>query len=241
MLVAECTSTNDLAATQADQGAPNGFTVIAERQTAGRGREGRQWFSPDGGIWMTTLIRPGRLDEVSALPITAAIATSTATNHVCKVQSRVRWPNDIMLNERKVAGVIVEAKTKGPNLVHALIGTGLNANFQFSRIDPIHDRAISLLDVLGTDISREKLIASILNEMEGLYNTLTSGATETILSLLNQNDWSIGRHVRVKTGSNEVVGVVDGYESLSKTRIRTPKGFEIIETSSVVSVEYESN
>ena len=77
--------------------------------------------------------------------------------------------------------------------------------------------------------------------MEELYNALASGATETIMSLLNQNDWSLGKRVRVKTGNNEVVGVVDSYESLSKTRIRTAKGFEIIETSSVVSVEYESN
>jgi BirA family biotin operon repressor/biotin-[acetyl-CoA-carboxylase] ligase len=146
-----------------------------------------------------------------------------------------------MLNERKLAGVIVEAKTKGSNLVHTLIGIGLNANFKFSRIDPIRDTAISLLDALGTNISREELIASILNEMEELYNALASGATETIMSLLNQNDWSLGKRVRVKTGNNEVVGVVDSYESLSKTRIRTAKGFEIIETSSVVSVEYESN
>ena len=241
LVVEECSSTNDLAAEKAERSATNGFTVIAEKQTAGRGREGRQWSSPPGGIWMTTLIRPHDFEEVSALPLIGALATSMATNFTLKLDSRVRWPNDVILNDRKLAGVIAETKVRGSEPIYVLLGVGVNANFQVSRTDSIREIAISLSDILGRTICREDLIASILNETEELYNLLRSGKRDRILSILGKFDCSRGTKVRVKLGDRDLAGVFGDYETLTKVRIVTTQGFETVDTGTVVSVEYKSN
>jgi BirA family biotin operon repressor/biotin-[acetyl-CoA-carboxylase] ligase len=241
MLVQECASTNDVATAKAAEGAPHGFVVIAERQTAGRGRQGRRWFSPSGGIWLTAIIRPQHHQDPSTLPLICALAITNAINQAFKVDSRVRWPNDIMLNDRKLGGVIVESKVKGTKFMHVLLGIGINANFETDQIEAVRGTAVSLLDALNAPIGREVLIASILNETERLYDLSNSTKGDRILVMLRQIDWSRGKNARIELGNHEVVGVVDGYETLSKMRIVTAQGFETVETSDVVSVEYESN
>jgi len=190
---------------------------------------------------MTCLIKPEKSEEVSSLPLTVAVATSIAANQVCMVDSRVRWPNDIMLNDRKLAGVIVEAESKGSETVYAAVGIGLNVNNLTSRIESIRETAISLTEILKTIVDRAALVASILNETERLHKLLISGNSNSILSLLRQHDWSRGKNVRVNLGNNQVVGVVDDYESLSRIRIHTRHGIETVETATAESVEYESN
>ena len=240
LLVQECISTNDVAAVKAAEGAPHGFVVIAEKQTAGRGRGQRQWFSPEGGIWLTVVIRPRNDEKFDTLPSVCALAVCNATNRTLKVNSRVRWPNDIMLDDRKLGGVLVESEVKGRKLVYALLGMGLNANFETDWIEPIRGTAVSLFDVLHFPICREALIASILNETERLYDINLAGEDE-ILAMLGQVDWSRGKKAGINLASREVIGVVEGYDTLGRMRILTADGLEIIETCDVVSVEYKSN
>jgi BirA family biotin operon repressor/biotin-[acetyl-CoA-carboxylase] ligase len=241
MLVQECRSTNDVAAVKAAEGAPHGFVVIAEKQTVGRGREGRRWFSPEGGIWLTAIVRPQNHQDLGTLPLVCALAICNAINREFKLDSRVRWPNDVMLNDRKLGGVIAESKVKGTKFMYVLLGVGLNANFETDRISAIRGTAVSLFDVLRTPICREALVGSILNETEKLYDLLNSIKGKRILAMLRKIDWSRGKNVRIKLGDRELVGVVDGYDTLSKMRILTAQGLETLDTSDVVSVEYESN
>jgi biotin-(acetyl-CoA carboxylase) ligase len=97
------------------------------------------------------------------------------------------------------------------------------------------------LDVLRSPICREALVGSILNETERLYDLSNSPNGDRILAMLMQIDWSRGKNARIKLADRELVGIVDGYDTLSKVRVRTAEGLETVETSDVVAVEYESN
>jgi len=235
----ECTSTNDVAAERANTGAPHGYTVLSEVQTSGRGREGRTWFSPKGGIWLTALLRPPfTLDPLNALPVIAAVAAAKTINSSLGVRARVRWPNDIFVDGRKLAGVLAEAKFKGNELEYALLGLGVNANFHSTTLGELSSKVTSLEDLLGSPVDREEIIALLLLEIENLYDLASSNPNGAKV-LLEELDCSNGRQVRIRLQGEEISGIMAGYESFTTVRIRTVEGpNRHVETSSVVSVEY---
>ncbi len=240
VVLEECTSTNDAAAQSALEGAPHGFTVIAEEQSAGRGRQGRVWISPKGGMWLTVLFRaPFSVGSVNALPLIGAVAIARVINSNLGVRSRVRWPNDVVVDHRKLSGVLVEAKSKGNELEYALLGMGINANFCTGAVKEIGQTSASLLEILGSPIDREPLFCSILQETERLYELLASGDLGGIMKPLLSLECSRGKRVSLRLQDRRIEGVFDNYDGLTKVCIVTPAGLpETIDTSSVVSVVY---
>lgn len=240
LIVERCDSTNDLAAKSALDGAPHGFTVIAEEQTKGRGRQGRVWLSPRGGIWMTIIIRPTTVfDVLNALPLAGALAIARAINSILNIQALVRWPNDVVVDDFKLAGVLAEARFRGNLPEFALLGLGVNANFHKSLIGATNEKSTSVLDVLGWPIDRIPLICSMLLETEQLYDSLCSGEAVDVLELLKGSESSLGRSVVVKVPGETIVGIVEDYESLTRVRISREDGSHVtVETGSVISVEY---
>jgi BirA family biotin operon repressor/biotin-[acetyl-CoA-carboxylase] ligase len=131
LVIDECTSTNDEASRIAERGARHGYTVLAEKQTHGRGRQAREWISPEGGIWMTTVLRPtSHFSHLDGLPLIGALATAVVLSSKQTVKALVRRPNDVMFQDRKLAGTMVEAKFSGNALAYALLGLGLNAKLR---------------------------------------------------------------------------------------------------------------
>jgi len=241
-IVDECGSTNDVAGKLAGEDAVRGLVVIAETQTAGRGRNGREWCSPRGGVWLSILVRPHEhLSSISVLPLVGALGIAASLSENWKVKARVRWPNDVMINKRKVAGVLVESKSKGNQLTYAVIGLGVNANCNTSKIESISNTATSLFTILGERVNREDLICAILLHIENFYESLSLSADRDILQTLRSLDCSHGNHVKVKLTDREVEGTFDDYSSLGEVRIMTADGFESIRTEAVVSVDYQSN
>ncbi len=236
-----CSSTNDVASDSARQGAPHGLTIIAEEQTAGRGRFGRQWLSPKGGIWFSIVFRDARsINICNSLALTTALAVARALESNLGVRARVRWPNDVVAYGHKIAGILVEAKSKGNELDYALLGIGINANFPTDAIKEVSEHSTSLLDLVGSPINRERMIGSILYEIEYVHEMLATSHLR-VLSLLRQMECSLGRIVSVRLQESEISGVFDGYEGLSKVRIATRGGtVQIIDTSTVISVEYRN-
>jgi len=238
----ECGSTNDVAARIAEDGAPHGAVVIAETQRAGRGRLGRTWYSPRGGVWMSVLIRPHEgLFPWESLPLIGALETAETLVVSWRVKAAVKWPNDVVVEGRKIAGTLVESKFEGNELSYATLGIGINANVDTSEVGSIRDSSTSLLTLLGTPIDREKLIIAILSRLETLYESIQATGESAALSLLADLNWSKGKHVRVRMINRDLAGCFDGYESLARVRIRTVGGLECVETSAVVSVDYESD
>jgi BirA family biotin operon repressor/biotin-[acetyl-CoA-carboxylase] ligase len=238
----QCDSTNEEAARMAEDGAPHGTVVIAETQRAGRGRFGRSWYSPRGGVWMSVIIKPRSVDSsTSSLPLIGAIAVAKTLALGWRVRAEVRWPNDVVVGGRKIAGMFVESKSKGNELTYAVLGIGLNANVDTSKAEQIRDSSTSLLMILGMPINREQLIADILFNVESLCEQLQTTGEAVALDALMELDWSRGREVKVRTVHGNLFGHFNGYETLGRTRIRTRNGLRLVESDSVLSVEYESD
>lgn len=240
--VDECGSTNDVVKGLAENGAHHGLVVIAESQTAGRGRLGRAWYSPRGGIWLSILLKGQELPaSLDSLPMVGALGIAKPLLERWRVKASVRWPNDVVVRWRKIAGVSVESKSKGNELLYAILGIGINANFDTNRIAAISGTSVSLLTILGEAVNRESLITAILSETEEMYESLLTSGGEDLVALLRELDCSRGKFVRVTSAEREVAGIVDDYESLSRVRIRTPNGLESLETNALVSVDYQSD
>jgi BirA family biotin operon repressor/biotin-[acetyl-CoA-carboxylase] ligase len=239
-IVDECSSTNDLVKVMAENGAPHGQVVIAESQTAGRGRFGRFWFSPRGGIWLSTLIRPPKeFPFLDSLPLAGALAIAKPLAEQWEVDAKVSWPNDVVVGRRKIAGVLVESKVRGNELLFVVLGVGINANVDTANYDLIHDTSTSLLSILGREIDREDLIKAVLFEAERNFESLLGSGVVDLQALLGALDGSRGRRVKVRSPQDEFAGVVDGYEGLTGIRIITPKGVVSVQTNNLLSVDYQ--
>jgi BirA family biotin operon repressor/biotin-[acetyl-CoA-carboxylase] ligase len=235
----ECTSTNDLAAQMADAGAPHGYTVLAEVQTSGRGRHGRPWLSPRGGIWLSSVFHsPPAIDSVTVLPTVAALATAKTVASISGITARVRWPNDVVVGDRKLAGVIAEAKFEGNQLKYAVVGVGINANFHSHVLGVVGSTSISLEDLLGFGVDREQVVGLLLAELENVYDWASSDLNGA-MRLLKDFDCSRERHVMIELQDEVVYGTVTGYESFANVQIKTASGScRLIETGTVRRVEY---
>ena len=241
VILEECGSTSDALKDMADE-APHGLVLIAESQTSGRGRLGRTWYSARGGIWLSILLKDQKLlPFLSALPLVGALAIAKPLEEKWGVRARVRWPNDVVVGRRKLAGVLVESTSKGNELLYVILGMGINANFDPTKIARISRTSTSLLTLLGRAVNREDLITLILFETEKMYESLRASEEEDLVGQLKELDWSRGKGVKVTTADREIVGIVDDYESLSKVRIRTRDGLESLDTSALVSVDYQSD
>ena len=167
----EVTSTNDVAKELAIIGAKEGTIVIAETQSRGKGRQGREWVSPEGGIWFSLILRPKVCPE-DALKLTLMTAAVVAkvVSDMFMLKAEIKLPNDIVINGRKVCGILTETRTKGKMVEFVVIGVGINANINLDSF-PEHLRksVTSLREELKEDINRKRFLCSLLEELEQCY------------------------------------------------------------------------
>jgi len=142
---------------------------------------------------------------------------------------------------RKIAGILVESKSKGNDLVYAVLGLGINANVDTNEIELIRDSSTSLQMLKGHPIDRVELLVNTLSEVETVYESIHSTCESSAMEVLRNLDWSRGRRVRVRTADREIVGLFDDYETFDRVRVSTGSGPERVETTAVTSVDYESD
>jgi BirA family biotin operon repressor/biotin-[acetyl-CoA-carboxylase] ligase len=210
-VVDETASTNDDLLAEARAGAAHGRVIIANHQRGGRGRVGRDWHSPPGlNLYVSALLRP-ELDDVgklTPLALVAGLAVAETARSSSKVDARVKWPNDVLIKGRKVAGILMEAAEisgEGPALV---IGIGLNVN-QTTFPPELADIATSLHIETGRTFDRSSIAARLLEQLHGRISNALGGDVETVL-----DDWSalsstIGRRVRPQDGPEGMATAVD--------------------------------
>lgn len=192
-------STNTKAKELAEEGHPSGTLVVADRQTAGKGRRGRSWESPTGiGIFMTLMLKPEiNPNNASMLTLVAAMATTRAIRRVTGVPALIKWPNDIVMNGKKVCGILTEMSAQFDYINHIVIGIGINVhNEDFS--EEIAKTASSLYLESGQHIHRASLIEAFLEEFEDVYAEYLK--TEDMEGLQKEYDAMLvnrGRQVRV--------------------------------------------
>lgn len=168
-------STMDVARREAEEGAEAGTVVMAEEQTAGRGRFGRTWVSPAGkNLYFTLVTRPS-LERLRSLSMIAPLATCLAIEDVTGLQPRIKWPNDVQLSGLKVSGMMIETELSGQDVRYSLVGIGVNVNFDIDPASEIGGIATSVKQELGRETPREELLAALLNHFESLYEQAAAG------------------------------------------------------------------
>jgi BirA family biotin operon repressor/biotin-[acetyl-CoA-carboxylase] ligase len=159
----------DVARAEAEADAPEGTIVVAEEQTAGRGRFGRGWHSPAGkNIYVTILLCP-TIERLRRLSMLVPLATALAIEEATGVTALIKWPNDVLLSGRKASGVLIDTELAGAEPRYALVGIGINVNFDIPPDSDIADIATSIKAELGHETPREPVLAALLNHTERLY------------------------------------------------------------------------
>lgn len=188
-----------------------GTIVIAEEQTQGRGRLGRNWTSPKGkGLWFSIILKPN-MDpaKISRMTLIGAAAVNEALKEL-GIESKIKWPNDIVIDGKKVCGMLTEMSCEGDAANYVVVGIGINANLDKHDFDlELQGKATSLKIVSGKEIDRNRLLASVLNHFEKLYIPFKEreDLTETI-KISRKESALIGKEVRIIDGNTEKVGKV---------------------------------
>ena len=162
-------STMDLAREAGRAGAPHGHVVLADEQTAGRGRFGRRWIAPAGvNLSFTLVLRPD-VAALERLSMVAALGVADGVRQATGVESVFKWPNDLQVGGRKLAGILIEAELAGARPEFALVGIGLNVNLDTGAEPEIASIAVSLRDLTGSEHLREAVLAAVLASLEAWY------------------------------------------------------------------------
>jgi BirA family biotin operon repressor/biotin-[acetyl-CoA-carboxylase] ligase len=190
-------STMELARTEAERGAPEGAIALADEQTAGRGRRGRSWVSPPGvNLYFTVVLRPS-LEHLRPLAVIGPLAVCQAVEETAALLPRIKWPNDVLINDRKVCGVLPTAEVQDERVLYALVGVGINVNLDVSAHEEIREIATSLRQELGREVAREAVLAATLNHFETLYRALRRG--EVVSMAWKRRLDTLGKPVRIET------------------------------------------
>jgi BirA family biotin operon repressor/biotin-[acetyl-CoA-carboxylase] ligase len=219
-------STNRVAMELGYAGEPEGAVILAEEQTAGRGRAGRSWHSERAaGIYVTLLLRP-KISPVQAplLTMMAGLSAHAAIQAQTGLQPDVKWPNDLVLNGKKLGGILTEMHAE-PTLVHfVIVGIGINVN-QETFPSELSRVATSLRVETGRNQSRLELLARLLREFETDYNRFLRDGSSSVTERFTQiSSYAVGKKVRVTNGNETYVGVTAGLRPEGLLQVQREEG-----------------
>jgi BirA family biotin operon repressor/biotin-[acetyl-CoA-carboxylase] ligase len=216
-------STSDDATAAAQSGAAHGALFGAETQTRGRGRRGSEWLSePGAGLWFSLLLRPRFGPELlPGVALAAGLAVRQAVAARLTVSVQVKWPNDVLADNRKIAGILAESQLAGARISSVIVGIGINVT-QREFPAPIREIATSLAQLSARDKSRELLLASVLCELEAELERLTSGGLGAVADALAAHDALLGRRLRVDAREGRGAGI----DPSGRLRLRALDGAE---------------
>jgi BirA family transcriptional regulator, biotin operon repressor / biotin---[acetyl-CoA-carboxylase] ligase len=203
-------STNDEAKRLAEAGAPEGLLVMAEEQTAGRGRAGRTWHTPPGsGLAVSLVLRPKLPPDLAPrLSMLAGVSTCEGIELASGLQPQLKWPNDVLVNGRKAGGILVESAMAGERLDFAVLGIGLNVS-EAPTAQAVDFQAISLNEAAGSAVNPLQVLRSILERMEVRYDQLAPAENPALYEAWSQRVVWLGERVAALTAQGEVSGVAE--------------------------------
>jgi len=229
-------STNTAAMAAAAEGAPEGSVFLAEEQTAGRGRGANSWQSPrSSGIYCSVVVRPALPpSEVLVLSLAAGLAVHSAIEQAdSRVSADMKWPNDVLIDGKKVCGILTEMNAEATRVRYIVVGVGINVNqASFPKDMP----ATSLRLVTGSEWSRVELVAALLKSLDREYRQLLEGreAQASILRRFAENSsWVQGKNVRIEENGAAFEGTTDGLDARGFLQVRTAHGMETVLSGTV--------
>ena len=228
----ELDSTQNFAQQIAADKKENGTIVIAEKQTSGRGRLDRKWTSPKGGIWFSLIIHP-KFDVSSStlIPILSAVALSKSIKKILGVETEVKWPNDIILNGKKVAGILVDASVQANNIEYLILGIGINFDIDTKKLEKRLSKTPNFYGVNSLRGNNNKtppkiLLKEFLFEFEKNLSSLDKGEKAKIVKEWTKKAAGIGRKITINTSSGKISGISQGIDSDGALKIKTKKKIE---------------
>lgn len=227
-------STNDVAKDLAAQGAPEGTVVVADRQTAGRGRLGRRWRAPVGTCLLCSILFRPRLSasQVNRLTMLCSLAAADAVKELAGIEASLKWPNDLVVESQasdhglhgwhKLAGILTETGMVGDRLDFAVVGIGLNVNVPTDVLPELAPKATSVLAETGREVDRLALLAALLKGIEHRYKQLQAGENP-------RDEWAarlvtLGERVAVTAGERVLTGVAESVDENGALLLRTSDG-----------------
>ena len=223
----QTTSTNDVIERLARDGVREGVVVFAESQTKGRGRLGRKWISPERkGLWFSVLLRPDlRPQEATQLTVASATALRRAIQSETGLQPEIKWPNDILIGGKKVAGILTEMSAELDRVRHAILGIGVDVNLAAGEFPPEWRKlATSLKIELGRALSRAELATAILRELDRDYARIGAGDFAVLADEWVAHCKTIGRNVTIQIGERKIRGRAESLDEAGALLLRTEHG-----------------
>jgi BirA family biotin operon repressor/biotin-[acetyl-CoA-carboxylase] ligase len=220
-------STNEHARKLAENNAPDGTLVIAESQTNGHGRKGRHWESPTGsGIYVTLILRPKLpLERTPLLTLAASVAVADAVAQTTGTLPAIKWPNDILLNDGKIAGILTEVSAEIDYVDYVLVGIGINVN---TRLELLPERPIfpatSIAAETSSQHSRRRILADLLQNFDQLYLQMQSDDSGTMLKRWKNFSNTIGRRVTITMVNKTLRGTVTDIGDDGALILKTSRG-----------------
>ena len=223
----QTTSTNDVIEKLARDGVKEGAVVFAESQTGGRGRLGRKWISPERkGLWFSILLRPDlRPQETTQLTVASATALRRAIQSVTGLKPEIKWPNDILVGEKKVAGILTELSAELDRVKHVILGIGVNVNQDAAEFPPeLRRLATSLKIESGRTIERPELAAAVLRELDLDYARICAGKFAVVADEWQAQCATIGNDVTIQIGGRRIRGRAESLDDDGALLVRTEHG-----------------
>ena len=223
----ETASTNDTIEKLARDGAPEGVVVFAESQTRGRGRLGRSWSSPAGkGLWFSVLLRPSlRPPETTRLTVAAATALRRAVRATTGLEPEIKWPNDLLIEGRKVAGILTELHAETDQVRYVILGMGIDVNqVRADFPQALAETATSLKLSTGGAVDRASLATRVLLELDHDYARVCDGQFQALAEEWESGCGTLGRTVRIRIGDREFDGRAESLDADGALLVRTQHG-----------------
>jgi len=221
------TSTRDMAKEYAeDWGVPSGFMIVAEEMTDAKGRFGKRWYAPEGGLWFTIVLRPKRFDVLALIPIAMTAAIADAIKLITDIAVKIRWPNDIIHNNRKLGIIVVEPNIYYDRINYVLLSVFLNVNNKIPK--NVSDIGISLKELWGKPVPRVVLYKVIIHHFAQYYYYLKVKLHNLVLNAWRRHSETLGRYVRIETPAEVIEGRAIDISSDNALVIKCKDGREIL-------------
>ena len=230
----ELTSTMDLAREYAESKIDEGTVVIAESQTSSRGRLGRTWVSKPGNLYLSVVFYPNQI-TLPLIGIVAALAVKKSIFKITGTSPDIKWPNDILIHGRKVAGILVESVMMADQIKYAIVGIGTNIALNLEELGELGSVATSLNLALGYEVSRENLFRTLLQELDSLYLDIKKGISP--IPEWRESLSTLSKKVSVAHGGSKTEGVAEDVDNLGNLIVRTDSGNLVTLTSGDVTLE----
>jgi BirA family biotin operon repressor/biotin-[acetyl-CoA-carboxylase] ligase len=236
----EIDSTQNFAQQIAHDKKEDGTIIVAEKQTSGRGRLDRKWASPKGGIWFSLIIHP-KFDVSSStlVPIAGAVALSRSIKSILGVETKVKWPNDITVNDKKVAGMLVDASFQANNIEYLVLGIGINFDVNAKKLEKRLSKSpnfygINSLRKKNDDTSPIVLLREFLLQFEKVLLQLNKGEKSKITKEWTKRADRIGKKIAINTSNGKISGISHGIDNDGALKLKTAKEMKKIFVGDII-------